>query len=67
MCGEKKDPVSLGGLSLPMSLNKVQWKNPRAKPNEMYRPTTVEHVANIATHGVRDKLCLSNFSECFSA
>lgn len=30
---------------------KVQWKNPPAKPNEAYQPTTVEQIANIVTHG----------------
>lgn len=29
--------------------------NPRAKKGEAYKPTDVEHMANIITHGVRDK------------
>jgi len=33
-------------------LSSIQWKNSRAKPNEMYRPTQVEHLANIFTHGL---------------
>ena len=47
---EEKEATKNG---LRSALSSVRWKNPRAKPNEMYRPTTVEHVANIATHGVR--------------
>nr|CAG4641282.1 EOG090X0FVK [Eulimnadia texana] len=30
----------------------VQWKNPPAKPNEAYVPTTIEQFANILTHGL---------------
>nr|CAI5845848.1 unnamed protein product [Callosobruchus analis] len=30
----------------------IQWKNRRALPQEAYCPTTVEHIANIVTHGI---------------
>lgn len=30
----------------------MRWKNKRPNSNEAYEPTTVEHLANIATHGV---------------
>lgn len=33
-------------------LRKVKWKNERPKKNEAYRPTRVEHCANIFTHGL---------------
>ncbi|XP_075230895.1 monocyte to macrophage differentiation factor [Lycorma delicatula] len=30
----------------------IQWKNERAKPDQAYVPTTVEHLANVVTHGI---------------
>lgn len=30
----------------------VKWKNPVARKDEAYKPTQIEHVANIITHGV---------------
>uniref|UniRef100_A0A1B6LPD0 Monocyte to macrophage differentiation protein n=1 Tax=Graphocephala atropunctata TaxID=36148 RepID=A0A1B6LPD0_9HEMI len=30
----------------------VKWKNERASPNRAYVPTTLEHIANIITHGI---------------
>uniref|UniRef100_A0A1B6CC29 Monocyte to macrophage differentiation factor 2 n=1 Tax=Clastoptera arizonana TaxID=38151 RepID=A0A1B6CC29_9HEMI len=30
----------------------VKWMNERASPNKAYVPTTIEHVANVITHGV---------------
>ena len=30
--------------------------NPRAKAGEPYVPTTIEHIANICTHGVSSSL-----------
>jgi hypothetical protein len=41
-----------GGDGIWKGLSSIQWKNARAKKNEMYKPTPVEHIANILTHGV---------------
>ncbi|XP_063240645.1 monocyte to macrophage differentiation factor 2 isoform X2 [Bacillus rossius redtenbacheri] len=30
----------------------VQWMNEKASRNQAYNPTTIEHVANVVTHGV---------------
>lgn len=30
----------------------IRWKNERAKPDQAYVPTTIEHIANVLTHGV---------------
>ncbi|EEB16613.1 monocyte to macrophage differentiation protein, putative [Pediculus humanus corporis] len=33
-------------------LQQIKWKNCRAAPNSAYIPTTIEHCANVLTHGV---------------
>ncbi|XP_071443447.1 monocyte to macrophage differentiation factor 2 isoform X2 [Hetaerina americana] len=33
-------------------LKGVHWMNAKAKPDQAYVPTTIEHVANVMTHGV---------------
>lgn len=30
----------------------IRWKNERAKPDQAYVPTAVEHIANVITHGM---------------
>lgn len=32
--------------------SRIKWMNPRACLNNAYVPTTIEHVANITTHGI---------------
>nr|CAG4644384.1 EOG090X0FVK [Lepidurus arcticus] len=39
-------------LSSIVEWKNVQWKNPPAKPNQMYQPTTIEQIANTITHGM---------------
>ncbi|XP_015512793.1 monocyte to macrophage differentiation factor [Neodiprion pinetum] len=33
-------------------IKEVKWMNPRATTNEAYQPTSVEHIANVVTHGM---------------
>ena len=31
--------------------DRIKWKNERGRGGEAYKPTDVEHLANIVTHG----------------
>ncbi|KAK1137109.1 hypothetical protein K0M31_001636 [Melipona bicolor] len=33
-------------------IKEIKWMNPPACSNEAYTPTSVEHIANVATHGI---------------
>lgn len=41
----------------------LKWKNCVAEKNEAYKPTYIEHVANIITHGVCVKLNFIVYSQ----
>jgi len=51
-----------GSACSPKSLlsSSMRWKNERPRNNEPYKPTEVEHVANILTHGVIYQLIFSH-------
>lgn len=35
-----------------MNCYRIKWMNPRACSNQAYVPTSIEHFANIITHGI---------------
>ncbi|KAF0299236.1 Monocyte to macrophage differentiation factor 2 [Amphibalanus amphitrite] len=39
-------------LDVKHNLRQIKWKNERGRHGEAYKPTDVEHIANIITHGV---------------
>ena len=45
--------------------SRIQWKNDPPPKNQAYRPTQIEHLANIITHGVsftlKSDFLLANF------
>ncbi|XP_066597467.1 monocyte to macrophage differentiation factor 2 isoform X2 [Prorops nasuta] len=52
ICIHKSITSPIKNLLHSQRIKEIKWMNPRATTNQAYVPTTVEHIANVITHGI---------------